>query len=150
MSSFKNSIIKVLFTCFLLQGLIARGDHMGSLVEKDRQLRVLFDEQVTGFERATQHSLPSDTRSWPQVTKRSPRPNTLVPMTNGHHHHSANAGVPTAMQTRSAAQQRLLPCPTCKTSYDIGSESGFSHMFEHVSYCGPKIVKTELLSNKVT
>ena len=137
--------------CFHLQGLIARGDHMGSLVEKDRQLRVLFDEQVTGFERATQHnmSLPSDTRSWPQVTKRSPRPNTLVPMTNGHTHHlSAKTGI--AAQPGAPPQQRLLPCPTCRTPYDIGSESGFAHMFEHISYCGPKIVKTELLSNQVT
>lgn len=136
---------------FCLQGLIARGDHMGSLVEKDRQLRVLFDEQVTGFERPSSHnmSLPSDTRSWPQVTKRSPRPNTLIPTTNGHtHHHTKTAVIPAGVS--GIGRQRLVPCPACSTPFDIGSESGFSQMFEHVSYCGPKIVKTELLSNQVT
>ena len=118
-----------------LQGLIARGNHLGSLVETDRQLRVLFDEQVTGFERATPHqnmSLPSDTRSWPQVTQRTQRPNTLL--ANGHIHHGNSA---------TKSQQRIVPCPSCKAPFDICTESGFTCMFDHVSYCGPKTAKSE-------
>lgn len=134
----------------LVQGLIARGDHLDSLVEKDRQLRVLFDEQVTGFERITptNGSLPSDTRSWPQVTKRSPRPNTLVPTTNGHHHHHPHgktAGVGGPVQPT-----RVVLCPTCSAPFNIDSETCFSRMFEHVSYCGPKTLHTELSSTTTT
>lgn len=123
-------------------GLIARGDHLGSLVEKDRQPRVLFDEQVTGFERTAPRSnmsLPSDTRSWPQVTKRLPRPNTLLSTTNGHHH-----------PPKATQQPHLMTCPSCSTPFDISSESGFAQMFEHVSYCGPKTVNIELSNSQVT
>lgn len=108
------------FVC--TQGLIARGDHFGSLVEKDKQ-RMLYDEQVTGFERATptNMSLPADAHSWPKVTKRTPRPNTLAPLSNG-------------VQNKHC----YIACPTCNTHFDIGEEAGFAKMFEHVSYCGPK------------
>lgn len=103
-------------------GLIARGNHFGSLVEKDRQ-RMLYDEQVTGFERAapTNLSLPTDPHSWPKVTKRTPRPNTLIPKSNGHQ-----------------STHRYVACPTCSTHFDIEGEMAFSKMFDHISYCGPK------------
>ena len=105
-----------------MQGLIARGNHFGSLVEKDRQ-RMLYDEQVTGFERAapTNLSLPADPHSWPKVTKRTPRPNTLIPKSNGHQ-----------------STHRYVACPSCSTHFDIEGEMGFSKMFDHISYCGPK------------
>lgn len=110
-----------------LQGLIARGNHFGSLVEKDRQQCMLFDEQVTGFERPTPTnlSLPSDTRSWPQVTKRAPsRPNTLVPKTNG-----------LSTNPQNTQSCRYIACPMCKKVFDIDGEAGFSHLFDHISYC---------------
>lgn len=86
---------------------------------------MLYDEQVTGFEHATvtpaNTSLPVDAHSWPKVTKRSPRPNTLVPQTNGHQ-----------------SKHRYIACPTCNMRFDIEGETGFAKLFDHVSYCGPK------------
>lgn len=116
---FLNEILPSLSLC-LSQGLIARGNHFGSLVEKDRQQRMLYDEQVTGFEKATPitASLPTDTHSWPQVTARiPPRPNTLVPKSNGCQTH------------------QYIACPTCNMHFDVEGEIGFGKMFDHVSYC---------------
>ena len=107
----------------LSQGLIARGNHFGSLVEKDRQQRLLYDEQVTGFEKATPitASLPTDAHSWPQVTSRiPPRPNTLVPKSNGVRPH------------------HYVACPSCNMHFDVEGEIGFGKMFDHVSYCDSK------------
>lgn len=111
---------------FLSQGLIARGDHFGSLVEKDRQQRLLYDEQVTGFEKAMPitASLPTDAHSWPQVTARiPPRPNTLVPKSNGCH----------PLKT-----QHYVACPSCNMHFDVEGEIGFGKMFDHISYCDTK------------
>ena len=90
---------------------------MGSLVEKDRNQ---FDQQVTGFERTTPNLSLPDNHSWPKVLKHAQRPSTLIPQTNG-------------------LQNELIGCPTCKKHFHLKEDSGFDNLFDHLSYCGPKI-----------
>ena len=89
------------------QGLIARGEHRGSLVEKDLKPA---DEQVTGFEKT---SLPAnEPRTWPGETAGSaqPRPSSLLP------------------------GERPVKCPSCAKSFGRGADS-LKQWFEHVRFC---------------
>ena len=98
------------------QGLIARGDNRGSLVEKDLRLRMMHaDQQVTGFEASTSQLGLDEPHTWPgaihvEPAPRKAKPSALFPVRN-------------------------LQCPCCQRTFACDLED-FNRWFEHIQFCG--------------
>ena len=118
-----------------LQGLIARGDHFGSLVEKDLEHpKIHIDEQVTGFENSvrrlddfhTWHGATSANELHMQLAAKKPRPRSLFQPTT-----SATASKPSS----NVVCLDCLECRSCSKMYPFNLE-GFERWFDHVRFCG--------------
>ena len=116
----------------LLQGLIARGDHRGSLVEKDiKPPRIHIDEQVTGFERSVPRL--DDFHTWHgatshmQIVGRRARPRSLFQPT---------VSKPSSNGVQSSVLQLdHLECLNCSKIYGFNLEE-FDRWFDHIRFCG--------------